>query len=505
MRTAARTAFLMAVLTLVAKFIGFIRELLLANYYGTGYIMDAYVMAIAIPGIIFGGIFAAISTAYIPVFSRKMEAEGQIPANKFTSEVMNLGLVVSVLAGMVGILFSDQIISIFASGFVGETAKLTSFYIKITFFYVMFSSTMSLMESYLQYKGVFLPQVIAGYAQNVVIILIIIISAYTTHYILVLGWLFGYAIRMIIMIYRAKNKGFVYKPTLKVRGAAGDIILLAIPVFVGSSMNQINMFVDKTLASNLPQGSVAALNYGSTLVTMITGMTISILVTICYPKLAQASSQNESERFSKILSTGINLVTIISIPCSLGAMVYSRQIVQIVYERGAFDSAATAFTSSAFLFYGIGMFFSSVTSLLTQSYYSLHNMKTPMIFAAAGVIINIVFNLILVRFMAHNGLALATSISAICTAIMMYLGFRKKYPEIEIIKSKWKLFLITFSAVVSVAISWIFYYFVGNAIWMPRMILFGLTVAVAGVVYLFLIIVFKIEEIKLLKQIIIRR
>ncbi|HYE12008.1 MAG TPA: murein biosynthesis integral membrane protein MurJ [Patescibacteria group bacterium] len=505
MRTAARTAFLMAVLTLVSKFIGFIRELLLANYYGTGYIIDAYVMAIAIPGIIFGGIFAAISTAYMPIFSRKMEIDGEIQANRFTSEITNLALAVSILAGLVGIIFSGQIVSIFASGFEGETAALTSFYIKITFFYVMFSSALSLMETYLQYKGVFLPQVIAGYAQNAVIISIIIISAYTTHYILVLGWLFGYAIRMGIMLLRAKKKGFTYTPTLKVKGAARDIVLLAIPVFVGSSMNQINMFIDKTLASGLPQGSIAALNYGGTIITMISGLTISILVTICYPKLAQASSLNESNRFSNILSTGINLIAIIAIPCSLGAMAFSNQIVQIIYERGAFDAAATAFTSSAFLFYAVGMFFSSTTSLLNQAYYSLHNMKSPMIFAAVGVIINVVFNLILIRFMAHNGLALATSISAICTAIFMFLGFRKKYPDLKIVKSKLKLILIVFSAVISVTVSWLFYCLVGNAVLMPKTILFVLTVTSAGIVYLLMLIIFKIEEVNLLKQIIIKR
>ncbi len=504
MRTVARTAFLMVILTFVSKCIGFIRELLLANYYGAGYIIDAYVMATVIPGIIFGGVFASISTAYIPTFSKKIESEGQEEANKFTSEVMNLALLISIAAGLIGIIFSEQIVSIFAGGFQGETAELTSFYVKITFSYVIFSSTMSLMESYLQYKGVFLPQVLAGYVQNGCIIAIIIISAYTTHYILAFGWLLGYAARMLLMFYLARKTQYEYQRILNLNETVRNIILLALPVFIGSSINQINMFVDKTLASGLMEGSVSALNYAGTLITMISGLTVSILITISYPKLAQASSLNDNERFGEILSTGINLISIIAIPCAMGAIIYNELIVQIVYERGAFDATATSMTSSALLYYAIGLFFTSVVSLLTQAYYSKHNMRTPMIFAAIGAIINITLNLILIRPMAHNGLALATSISAIVTMTLLLISFKRFYPEIRLIRSSKKLFFIIISGVASVGASWIVYLSLSGWIDVNRVILFGLVIVFAGLVYLVLLVIFKVEELKLLKQIIRR-
>lgn len=505
MRTVARTAFLMIILTFVSKCFGFIRELLLANYYGAGYIIDAYVMATVIPGIIFGGIFASISTAYMPTFSKKIESEGLEAANKFTSEVMNLALVISIVAGLIGIIFSEQIVSIFAGGFQGETAELTSFYVKITFSYVIFSSTMSLMESYLQYKGVFLPQVLIGYVQNTCIITIIIVSAYTTHYIIVLGWLLGYAARMLTMFHLARKKGYEYKRILNFNETVKNIIILAVPVFIGSSINQINMFVDKTLASGLPEGSVAALNYAGTLITMISGLTVSILITISYPKLAQASSLNDNERFGEILSTGINLIAIIAIPCSLGAIIYNELTVQIIYERGAFDVTATAMTSSALLYYAIGLFFTSVISLLTQAFYSKHNMRTPMIFAAIGAIINITLNLILIRPMAHNGLALATSIAAIVTMILLSISFKRFYPEIRLIRSLKKLFFIIISGIVSVGASWAVYLSLSSWIDVNKIVMFGLVILFAGLLYLALLAILKVEELKLLKQIIKRR
>src|SRR5665648_239475 len=208
MRTAAQTAVLMAILTLISKVFGFVREMVMANFFGTTYITDAYVMAFAIPMIIFGGVFGSIATAYMPLFSRITENDGEKAGSKFTSEVINLLLVVSIIAAIVGIAFSDQIVSIFASGFSGETARLTSFFVKVTFSYVLFTSISGVLEAYLQYKGVFLVQIILGYIQNIIIISVIVISAFTNFYYLVFGLLLAYFIRFLILIFIVKKRDF---------------------------------------------------------------------------------------------------------------------------------------------------------------------------------------------------------------------------------------------------------------------------------------------------------
>jgi putative peptidoglycan lipid II flippase len=99
---------------------------------------------------------------------------------------------------------------------------------------------------------------------------------------------------------------------------------LAIPVFIGSTVNQINSFVDKMLASGLDEGSVSALNYGYLLINMITALTITVIVTIIYPRLTQALAAEDYGRFNDSISTGMNIILIIGLPCSLGAMLYSH-------------------------------------------------------------------------------------------------------------------------------------------------------------------------------------
>mgnify|MGYP000905334496 CR=1 FL=1 len=504
MRTVVQTAFLMAVLTLISKILGFIREMILAAFYGTSYITDAYVMSITITGIIFSGILGAVTTSYIPVYSRIKEQEGEKEGRIFTNQILTTLYFVSILSCIIGIVFSDSLVSIFARGFQGETASLTAFYLKFTFCYIIFTSATGVLGAYLQYKGIFLPQIAAGFLQNLSIIAVIIISGYTTHYYLALGILLGTAANFIITAIITNKNGYKFTPNFRINESAKEIIFLAVPVFIGSSVVQINTFVDKALASGLPEGSVSALNYAMLLVTLATSLTTTILITIIYPKISKANSLQEYDVFNDVLGRAISVVFIISIPLTLGAMVYSNQVVQIVYERGAFDSAATMKTSSAFFYYAIGLTAITLIAFLTHIYYSIRDMKTPIIHGVISVIINIALNLILIKPMAHNGLALATSIASYINALLLYNGLKQKYPHINLIKSRRKLSIIGLSSILSVGMSMLLYYMVImplKHIIVARMLQLALTVIFAAIVYLLLLRVFKIEEINLIKQI----
>lgn len=249
------------------------------------------------------------------------------------------------------------------------------------------------------------------------------------------------------------------------------------------------------------------MNYAALLNGMVIGLTITILSTMIYPKLTQAISLKQYDRYNNILSSGLIVVIMIALPCSLGAMIYSGQVVQIVYERGAFDTAATAMTSSAFLFYAAGLLFVSITDLLTKAYYSMSDMKTPMIFSGISVIINIVLSLLLVKPMAHSGLALATSIAALCNTLLLWTGIRKKYSHVRLLDSKIKLAKIIVSAITAVGASYIVYVCVImplSHIIIMRAAQVGLAVIIAGIVYLIMLKFFKISELELLRALIRR-
>ncbi|MBN7774079.1 murein biosynthesis integral membrane protein MurJ [Clostridium aminobutyricum] len=447
----AKIAMMMAILTLISKCFGFVRETVMANFFGAGYITDSYVMAQSIPGILTGGIFAAVSTTFIPLFSQTIKKAGNREGDLFTSRVINLLIVFSIVASVIGLLFSRQLVELLANGFDQQRIELTSTFLKITFIYTLFSSTASIIDAYLQYKGFFLTQILAGYALNIMAISTIIFSKYTSYYYLAFGILLGQAVRFTIVFLKARKIGFKYHISFRTTDVVNKIIVLAVPVFISSYVYQINTFIDKALASQLKLGSVSALYYSMLLVTLITGLSASIISTIFYPKIAQASTNNDISKLSQISSKGVNLILIVTIPFSLGIVFYGTQVVKLVYERGAFDSTATGLTASAFTFYGLGMCFLALNELLMRVYYSMHDMKTPMIFAGISTVVNIVLCLILVRFMQHNGLALATSIAFSVNTLLLIFGARKKYPNIYFIESKFKIIKIVIAAVLAIS------------------------------------------------------
>lgn len=504
-RSAAQTAVLMAILTLGSKCLGFVREMVMANYFGTSYVVDAYVMAQSIPEIVFAGVFGSIATSFMPLFSNRIEKEGEKSGNVFTSQIILILLIFSLISAIIGIIFSSEITSIFAKGFAGETAKLTTSFLRITFSYVIFTSIAGILEAYIQYKNVFIPQILIGYTQSTIVIITIVFSAFTSAYYLIFGLLLAYFVRMILLWRLARKNGYKYEQTLKnVKPLLKEILTMAIPVFLGNSVYQINLFVDKYLASELQEGSVAALNYANILNTMIMALTVSILTTIIYPRLAQANALDDTNRASRLIQSGVNLIIIIALPFSLGAIIYSEQIVQIIFERGAFDRFATSLTGSAYMFYSVGMVFMALNSFLTRVYYAVHDMKTPVISASVSVIINIGLNIMLVGKMQHNGLALATSVVAILNTIWLYWGLRIRHNKLYIVESWEKIIKFILISVLAVASSYLIYIFIISIIWMPRIIYLGIAVLIAVLIYFALLWLFRIEELNILKAIIKR-
>jgi putative peptidoglycan lipid II flippase len=117
MRAAAKTAAMMAVLTLGMKVLGFLREVFMAGFFGTSYIVDAYVMASAIPGILFAGIFTSVAVSYMPIFSRIVEDKGMEGGNRFTSEAITLTSFIALISAALGIIFSEQVVKRFGQRF----------------------------------------------------------------------------------------------------------------------------------------------------------------------------------------------------------------------------------------------------------------------------------------------------------------------------------------------------------------------------------------------------
>lgn len=494
-RTAVQTAVLMLMLNLGCKLLGFIREMAMAGYYGAGYVVDSFVMAQSIPNILLGGILVAISTAYMPLYSKEVESKGEEAGNRYTSKVILVLITLSLVTAIIGAVYAESIVNVMARGFDEQSKALTSYYLRITFAYTVFSSIVGVFASYLQYKGGFVLQILGDYLQNIAIIVMIVVSANTDNKWLAMGLFLGYAIRCFFLYFLSRRKGYRFNLQLSgLKSTLYDVLQLSIPVFLGTTMQEINTFVDRTLASRLKNGSISALNYANQINVIVISLSTTILTTIIYPKLVQISAKENKEAFASCIQKGMNLSMIIAIPVSFGSIIYSGEIIKLIYERGAFDTSATSITAMAYAFYSVGIVFVSVNNYMTKIYYSLQEMKQPMLCAGIGMGVNIVLNLILIQYMEQNGLALATSLAAMVNAILLLIIFRIRHRDIQLIESKKKIMLLVLSSVIAMAASYGIYVLLVSA-GIQETVGLMCAIAMAVVVYMAALKVFGVDEV----------
>jgi len=422
-----KTAILLMLITIFSKIFGFARDIILSYFYGASNISDAYLISLTIPGVIFSFIGVGISTGYIPMYSNIESKYGEDEGNRYTNNLINISLVLCTIIVIFGLLFTDQIVRVFASGFQGETLALAIRFTKISLIGIYFTALVYVANPFLQLKGNYAIPALIGFPLNFITILSIFLSSKTDIIVLSIGSVLATVSQLLILIPFMYKKGYRYKLTLNIKDKyIKSMAIIAIPIIIGTSVNQINTLVDRTLASNLAVGGISALNYANRLNGFIQGIFVMSIATVLYPTISKMVAEGNMNGLKKSISEAISSISLLVVPATIGSMVFSKPVVNLLFGRGAFSATAISMTSNALFFYSIGMVGFGLREVLARAFYSMQDTKTPMINAAIGVGLNIVLNLILSKYLGIGGLALATSISAIVTTILLYISLRKK-------------------------------------------------------------------------------
>ncbi len=276
-------------------------------------------------------------------------------------------------------------------------------------------------------KNNFIVPAIIGIPLNVVSMVAIILSSKTSYSLLPIGILIATASQLLLLIPFAIQKGFSHKLKLnRFDENLKAMIYIAIPVIIGVSVNQINILVDRTIASQIAIGGISALNYANRLNLFIQSIFVISITTVIYPTISKLALENNYLGLKKTVGKAISGISVFVVPSAIGAMIFAKPVIMLLFGRGAFDTNAIAMTSSALTFYSIGIIGFGLREVLSRTFYSMADTKTPMINAAIGMILNIILNIILSRYLGIGGLALATSIAAMFTTALMFISLRKK-------------------------------------------------------------------------------
>ncbi len=500
-KEAAKSVIIMIIFSLGSKILGFIREMLIASKFGSGMETDTYLVALTATSLITSLIGTSLNTTMIPILSEVESREGKRGKVKYTNNILNIAVVLSILLVFLGWIISPFIIRILAKGFIGEQFDLAVNFMRIGLPVIIFSVIVNIFRGLLQSEMMFIESAASNFPFNFVyIFFLLFLSNRFGIKGLMATSVIAVAAQITIQVPGIRKTRYRYKWIFDLEDIyIKKILILTMPVLIGVAIDEINVIVDRTLASNLVVGSISALNFGNRLKSLILGIFIATINTVIFPMLANESNNEDYDSMKKIMGYGINIILLITIPSTVGLIVLAKPVVQVAFERGAFDSNATLMTSQALIYYAIGIVPIALRALLARVYYSLQDTKTPMINGAISVGFNIVLNLILVKFMAHAGLALATSIATTIATLLMFYGLKKKIGSLgtlSYIKCALKSGLA--SAIMGV-VSYITYHGLYSALGVSKLYnLISLLVAVGlgVVVYGVLCYVFGIEEVR---------
>lgn len=479
------------IINIISRLLGFIREMIIAYMFGTSYIVDAYTVAITLPSVVFSFFISGFSQSYIPTASRiSKESERK----SFYNNIQTILFFVSVLMSLSCFGMSRYIAQMLAPGFSKEALELTNIYVKYISFIFPFMSLFSMTSANLIFQEHFAcPNICDFIVFNVLVIISIFIAGHGKVSFLVIGYLLSQIIVLLILwVYAEKKKlqKYQFKINFKDRRLK-EICFLAVPFGFSLFANQINSVIDRLLASTLGEGVISALNYANKIQLIIMGLTTTIFASVCYPRLNMYFASKKYAQGMKYISKGIMLTNIVTIPLMGFFFLLSYPICQIVFQRGAFDVNATLMTSRCLSFYALGLIFYSYREIFTRCLAANKQQKLILKNTVCAVIFNILFNLIMIRYLSYVGLALATSLAGFLAVILMYLDIKKMG---EPILSKNDLMDTIKIIVISVfSVGGIYFLYNQFFVFKTNYFMFILEVLIGVVCYIILCFVSKVE------------
>jgi putative peptidoglycan lipid II flippase len=450
-RKIAKAATTIGMGTFLSRILGFLRDMVIAHFFGAGMAADAFFVAFRIPNLwrrLVGE--GSLTISFIPVYTEYLTQRSEEETRKVTHIAFTIAGVILLILTLLGVLFSPILIRIIAPGFIQipEKFQLTVTLNQIIFPYLFFMGFFALCMGILNSRRHFFAPAIAPIFLNISIIVSVFLFYHTFKIpvmTLALGVLAGGVIQFLFQIPFLWKRGITFRFNFNFRHPAIKRIgLLMVPGLIGTGVYQLNVFIDTIFASFLPSGSVSYLFFADRLMEFPLGIFAMAIGMASLPSLSGLASQGKMEEFQKTLSFTFRLVCFISVPAMVGLIALKTPIINLLFQRGLFDYSATEKTAFALLFYSVGLWAIAGSRTIVPAFFSLQDTWTPLKIALICLGANVVFNTILIFPLKHGGLALATSLSSTLNLILLFRKLGPKLGGIDIrknIKSLLRIFL----------------------------------------------------------------
>jgi putative peptidoglycan lipid II flippase len=410
------------VITLLVKVFGYAEKLILAYYYGTSYIVDVYTVILTIILSVFFFFREIVEPGFLNVFMRAKSNNDEQGAWNLFNNGIRLILFVTLIISVVTVLFPGKVINIFAPGFEGLKLNLSTKLIQIAIPGCIFLAISTLTSITLNAQKIFALPASGELAFKGIIILCIVIF-YRSLGIAgaTIGIVAGALIKLMVHLIKLNNK-ISFRPTTTNKTYLKNVWVLTWPLLIGVSFSQLSGIVDNIFASYLEEGVIAALSYSRKIVELPIIIFPYILSIVVFPYFSQLAIEKDQKRLSFLLSESFRWIAIVFIPLCIFIFIYSKPIIEIILQRGAFNAHSTLLTEKPLAIYSLGMLFFAIETILVIFYYANADTKTPIFVGIGCVIINIILTWVFIHLIGYIGIALAYVIQkTIKTLILLTL------------------------------------------------------------------------------------
>lgn len=429
----AKAAGIVGASTMASRIFGFIRDMVVAAFFGASLATDAFFVAFRIPNLLRRLIGeGSLTVSFVPVFTEYLQKKSKEEALELANVAFTLLSIILVIISLLGVLLSPVIVTLIAPGFLKtpEQFTLAVFLNRLMFPYIFFMSLVALSMGILNSFRHFAAPALSPVVLNISLI----IAALTLRDLFaepVIALAVGVMIGGILQL--AMQWPFLVKYGLKIKfkfnlkhPGIKQVAVLMLPAAFGAAIYQINVFVGTILASLLPTGSVSYLYFADRVMELPLGVFAIAIGTAALPSLSEHASQGNIDQLKATMSFSLRLMLFVTIPAMVGLMALNLPIISVLFQRGAFDVNAAVLTAQALFCYALGLWAFSVIRVIVAAFYSLQDARWPMKAAIITLIVNVAASIALMFPLKHNGLALANSLASMINVIILSVVLRNK-------------------------------------------------------------------------------
>lgn len=428
--------FLMAA-QMVSRILGFLRESLMAGFFGQSGVTDAYNTAFVLPDLLYwllvGGV---LSAAFIPVFSEFIAKGNEDEGWRVVSSVVNLIFLTLGVLVLLGLFFTPQFIRLVVPGFAPENLVLATRLTRILLIQPLFMALSGLTMGVLNSYKIFWPSALGTVLYNACIIIFGTIFANPAKPESVSGFAFGVVagalVSFAVQIPALRKVGIRYYPIIDLSHPGVRLIgALAVPIILSYSLNQIQVVVNNNLGSLLFPGSITSVWYSYRLFQLPVGIFALAIAVATFPTMTEQAALKQWVDFRQTLSNAIRMVIFITLPISVGMIVLRFPLIRVLFQHGQFSADDTLTMAIPLFYFSLGISSQAVIQILPRAFYALKDTWTPVILGIISMVVNILAMYVLIGPLAHGGLAFATTIAAFVNMLLLFYLLRKRLGKMD--------------------------------------------------------------------------